>query len=40
MGDIGVQPMMHPQVAVVAGQPAAEAGLASGDVILAVNGEP
>ena len=39
MGDIGVQPLLHPQIATVTpGQPAAEAGLQPGDAILAVNG--
>ena len=40
MGDIGVQPVVHPEVAEVnVDQPAAEAGLRSGDVILAAGSE-
>jgi regulator of sigma E protease len=40
MGDIGVRPLVHPEVAEVnAGQPAAEAGLRKGDAVLAANGE-
>jgi regulator of sigma E protease len=40
LGDIGVQPLVHPQVAEVnAGQPAAEAGLRKGDVVLGAAGE-
>ncbi len=39
IGDIGVQPLVHPQIAAVtAGEPAAAAGLKRGDVILAVEG--
>jgi regulator of sigma E protease len=40
MGDIGVQPVVHPQVVAVSkGQPAEEAGLRAGDVIMAAGGE-
>jgi regulator of sigma E protease len=40
MGDIGVQPAVHPQVAGISkGQPADEGGLQQGDVILAAAGE-
>ncbi len=39
-GDIGVQPLVHPEVAEInMGQPAAEAGLQRGDAILAAGGE-
>jgi regulator of sigma E protease len=39
IGDIGVQPLVHPQIAAVtSGEPAAEAGLKTGDVILAIDG--
>jgi regulator of sigma E protease len=39
MGDIGIQPLLHPEIATITpGQPAAEAGLQPGDAILAVNG--
>ncbi len=39
-GDIGVGPVVHPQVSdAVAGQPAAEAGLVKGDVIVGAAGE-
>ena len=40
MGDIGVQPQIHPEVDEVSpGQPAAEAGLRKGDAIFAANNE-
>ena len=40
-GDIGVLPNVHPQVPwLVAGDPAEQAGLAVGDVVTAVDGEP
>jgi regulator of sigma E protease len=40
MGEIGILPVMRPQIdSVNAGQPAAEAGLKQGDVILAVGDE-
>jgi regulator of sigma E protease len=40
LGDIGVLPPMRPQISsVTVGEPAHEAGLQSGDVVLAVNGE-
>ena len=39
IGDIGVQPLVHPQIAgVTPGEPAAAAGLKKGDVILAADG--
>ncbi len=39
IGDIGIQPLVHPQVAgVTEGAPAAQAGLRKGDVILAADG--
>ncbi|HEY2433777.1 MAG TPA: RIP metalloprotease RseP [Vicinamibacterales bacterium] len=41
MGDIGVQPFVHPEVdEIYLGQPAAEAGLQHRDVILGAGGEP
>jgi regulator of sigma E protease len=40
MGDIGVQPTIHPQVSAISkGQPAAEGGLQPGDVIMTAAGE-
>jgi regulator of sigma E protease len=40
IGDIGVQPMIHPMVAAISkGQPAEEGGLQQGDIIIAANGE-
>jgi regulator of sigma E protease len=40
MGDLGILPDVHPLVAaVVPGSPAERAGIAAGDVILALNGE-
>ena len=40
MGDIGVQPRVHPEVAeLYPGQPAAEAGLLKGDIVLAAGDE-
>jgi len=40
-GDIGVLPRMHPEItAVRQGQPAAEGGLQSGDVVVKAGGEP
>lgn len=39
IGDIGVTPLVHPQIAAVTpGEPAANAGLQKGDVVLAVDG--
>jgi len=40
MGDIGIQPLVHPEVVEVSPhQPAAEAGLRKGDGIIGLNGE-
>ena len=40
LGDLGIQPIVHPEiVALSRGQPAAEAGLEVGDVIMAVEGK-
>jgi regulator of sigma E protease len=40
VGDIGIQPLVHPQIAAVTtGEPADKAGLRKGDVILAVDAE-
>jgi regulator of sigma E protease len=40
MGDIGVQPLVHPEVDEInPGQPAAEAGLKHGDIVVAAGGE-
>jgi regulator of sigma E protease len=40
MGDIGVQPVVHPQVVAISkGQPADEGGLKAGDIVNAANGE-
>jgi regulator of sigma E protease len=40
MGDIGIQPAVHPEVlAVEAGKPAAESGLQKGDIVTAAAGE-
>jgi regulator of sigma E protease len=39
-GDIGILPIMHPEITAVRdGQPAQEGGLRGGDVVLAANGE-
>lgn len=39
IGDIGVTPLVHPQIAAITpGEPAAKAGLQKGDVVLAVDG--
>jgi len=41
MGDIGVLPPLHPQIRnLTPGRPAAQAGLAVGDLVLAVDGQP
>ena len=41
MGDLGVLPVMHPQIRnVVPGEPADRAGIQRGDVIVAIDGEP
>jgi regulator of sigma E protease len=41
VGDLGVMPVLHPQIqAVSPGDPAERAGFQPGDVIIAVNGEP
>ena len=41
IGDIGIQPLVHPQIAgVTEGAPAAQAGLRKRDVILAADGVP
>jgi regulator of sigma E protease len=41
VGEIGVLPNVHPRLtSVTAGDPADRAGLKSGDIVLAVNGEP
>ena len=40
MGDIGVQPQVHPEIAELSpGEPAIEAGLRKGDVVLAAGGQ-
>ncbi len=40
MGDIGVQPVVHPEVVALSkGEPAEEAGLHPGDIVLAAGGE-
>jgi regulator of sigma E protease len=40
MGDLGVQPTIHPEVVAVSkGEPADEAGLQGGDIVLAAGGE-
>ena len=40
IGDIGVQPLVHPQIdAVNPGEPAQEAGLQPGDIVLAAGGQ-
>ncbi len=40
LGDIGIQPPIHPKSSTsVQAQPAAQAGLQNGDVILAADGE-
>jgi regulator of sigma E protease len=41
IGDIGIQPVVHPQVVAISkGQPADEGGLLPGDVVMAAAGEP
>ncbi len=41
MGDLGVEPELHPQITIVNKDgPAERAGLQAGDVVVAVNGEP
>jgi regulator of sigma E protease len=41
MGDLGVLPVMHPQIRnVVPGEPADRAGIQRGDVMVAVDGDP
>ncbi len=41
MGDLGVLPIMHPQIRnVMPGEPADRAGIQRGDVMVAVDGEP
>jgi regulator of sigma E protease len=41
MGDLGVEPELHPQITLVnKDEPAERAGLQVGDVVMAVNGEP
>ena len=41
LGDLGIQPIVHPEVVALGkGQPAEEAGLKAGDVIMGVDGKP